>query len=518
MEPEIVLDVGSIPRSICLYSGSKDLDRTINADMPSEEILQVLWRKCESIVKEVESGSFIFRWAVEGYEQWTHSGSLEAREFLANVDGANAVVEELRSVMQAMSDEQLTNRGNGRLIPPILLPSIDGISRILRSPSGLARWAVYHRNSHSMTADERLRNVCVLARWYPQKACYEAAKIIGSLPNLKYISATDGSCDPQCFDISIEELRRITALAFYDNPASNDATSDNCPASSDRGDDVASRRSQVVPDPKVDSVFEQTVRDVADFMEQLRAYMRNSQFTFAGYDIPDDNALGDVRATGDNVLDDNALEDVRATGDNVPDDSASEDNALGGDGAPIGALYVPKLLSTWVNGLMDKRIAELRQRYEDVYSSSQNDLVSAYFSGINGSGEVSRDSSGDVSGEAQFPVGSEVKITSLDDYQNYDLRERAWFEQSFVRGLMYLILLQETGHGPNRSMMEIVNRMRSNDPLTFTMPVNLFNTLYDFTTKEITEWMALEQGTGYAYRAGVAISTTLEYLLNSRQA
>ncbi|EZG82430.1 hypothetical protein GNI_016550 [Gregarina niphandrodes] len=455
------LTVGPRARAVTMHHMRNLLASQVLQDGPPEEVVERFRTLCaQALTAERQPGPFYLRRVVEEYEQWTHAGISEVREWLESDVTAEAKVRRLKRTYKWLASHAAPPRTlQDAAIPMYLFPANDGSCRIMRSPPALARWAHYLRSARDMTPQRRLKTLLVLSRWNPIQACQAVRPlhemtcvhehILSSLENLN-----------QRLTITDNELRETAAAAFYDTEAAGtpEAEAAATPAGAPT---VAAGVSGVAG--QVDEAFEQTVADVAEFISAMKESLNADLEEFS-------------TVSGVNRKD-------------LIESRIRERSSWG-------------MLQRWMNKLAARRFRSLRKRYSEAYEQCTDRFLATYFDNA-----VDEFGGGEFP-VAGFPVGSEVKIHSFADYRNRDLRDRAWMEEVLVRGLVHVLRSYQ-------EPAEFVTRLITHETVTFTLPILQVYEAYETAASELVDKVALEQAYEYAARALMVLLVTLSQQLTS---
>ncbi|EZG55308.1 hypothetical protein GNI_114920 [Gregarina niphandrodes] len=144
----------------------------------------------------------------------------------------------------------------------------------------------------------------------------------------------------------------------------------------------------------------------------------------------------------------------------------------------------------------------LERRYCEAYTGCRDKFLSTYFPDPS----QPKPSAGEV---PEFPLGSQVKITNIADYQNYELRRWAWMEELLVRTVLDQVLSKHTTNtGEALDAAALVAAKNAPEPFIVSVSRADLRDIYDQALPQVAKRVAVEQAHEYACRtAGVLITT-----------
>ncbi|EZG55273.1 hypothetical protein GNI_115020 [Gregarina niphandrodes] len=386
-------------------------------------------------------GPFLTRRLLEEYEQrqaglpamqWLHRGVPEG---LSHGDHARDMFYKLfcRSQLQFIHAHFRDYSFQSSKVSDLFPEGIDCGGRRSRSAPGIVHSAYCVASRKHLSPEQSLRNLAVMARWYPL-AAFESARAADLLQQGSLFTI-----DGYIPDISVrgKRLQQVATLWLGGDP-------------------------QAQPDTVTESVS-------ADLAECLQYIGK----------LTNDKLLGETHSGHPYSMHHNDVDTIKAR-------------------------YKELIQTTRLFG-GQSRCELLDDRYSNAYGCwrGKEQVLSAYFPA---SGTSAREAwSGGVVPE--FPVVHDVKINSIADYQNYELRQWAWMEELLVRTVAdKLISVRVASTGETRE--DIAAAIQGPQPFTVAISTEELARIYFAATREVVKQATEEQADDYASRVGLALITT----------
>ncbi|EZG83895.1 hypothetical protein GNI_013780 [Gregarina niphandrodes] len=318
-----------------------------------------------------------------------------------------------------------------------------------RSIPGLILWAGFRYDAPYMCLRDRWERLAVLSRWYPEEACEAVLKDLEQLTDLP------ARLMPSLFvPTALTAAPREPPVAVSKQQLNDTASLwwfD--PQNEDSPLDINQNRRRRRLNPPTPRIVEEIAADVRNFVKALQKQLRQTDA---------DKSQATPRPPGGQVA---CADEIRY----------------------------------WMKKVAIRRKAMLKERYKVAYTGCKEYVEAAYFSD-------------ESSGTVRFPVACPGWMRPLSRLRNYELRQRACFEEELVLALIHgCIRLEavESGHHCSSLVAELDDAVHEEDCPEFTVSTGQLACLYEWHLDDVIERVATDQARDYACRVGGAIATLL---------
>ncbi|EZG83892.1 hypothetical protein GNI_013750 [Gregarina niphandrodes] len=359
---------------------------------------------------------------------------------------------EIGRLLFELSEEGFTQLSAEASAPPGLfaLPPNKG-SRLSRCLPGLILWADFRRNCKNMPRRTQWERLALLSRWYPEQACQAVLKDLEEVIDLPARLAPVLLAHTVLTDPGGPQL---AVSPEHLKKTANLWWFDR----QNEGSVLNLKHPLRGSSPETDPIVDKIAADVLSFLSSLTNLLRKKH------------------------------------------QSQATHGPSGGQVVSGSWLACADEIRYWMKKVAMRRKAMLKARYKAAYRECREQLEAAYFS------ETSVTA-------VELPVGCRNRVRAPSDFQNYELRQWAFFEEELVLALIHgCIRLEAMESWYNCRLVAKAldfSMSRVHRAFKFSVSTGQFACLYEWQLDDAIEWVATEQAQDYACRVGGAIATTL---------